>query len=188
LTPFQEATVVIWIAHEIFWGLHARGNKETAVKGNPLPRLFTLGTLVIGFALLYLPYFSVGVLGWRVVSENDLSGALGVVLCCGGIALAWWARRTLGTNWSGAVTLKKEHELVRGGLYGLVRHPIYFGLLLAIFGSAVAMTQLKGFVAVVLVFLGMAVKVNQEETILSTLFAEYDEYRRSVKRIIPFVY
>ena len=52
-----------------------------------------------------------------------------------GIALAIWARFSLGSNWSGTVTLKENHELIRSGLYGRIRHPIYTGILLGAFGS-----------------------------------------------------
>jgi len=47
-----------------------------------------------------------------------------------GLTFSIWARRRLGRNWSGTVTLKKNHELIRTGLYRWVRHPIYTGLLI----------------------------------------------------------
>ena len=58
-----------------------------------------------------------------------------------GIAFAVWARHYLGRNWSGTVTVKQDHELIRSGPYRLVRHPIYTGLLLAILGTAVALRR-----------------------------------------------
>lgn len=50
-----------------------------------------------------------------------------------GLIVAVVARRMLAGNWSGAVALKKDHELITTGFYQYVRHPIYAGMLLMIF-------------------------------------------------------
>lgn len=62
---------------------------------------------------------------------------LGLLMVICGLAFAVWARIHLGRNWSGTVTVKEDHELIRSGPYGIVRHPIYTGLLLAIAGTAI---------------------------------------------------
>ena len=56
---------------------------------------------------------------------------LGLLMVVAGLAFAVWARVHLGRNWSGTVTVKENHELIRSGPYAIVRHPIYTGLLLA---------------------------------------------------------
>lgn len=48
---------------------------------------------------------------------------------------AVWARVHLGRNWSGIVTVKEDHELIRTGPYGYVRHPIYTGLITGLIGT-----------------------------------------------------
>ena len=53
-----------------------------------------------------------------------------------GILFAWWVRIHLGRLWSGAITRKEGHRVVDSGPYGLVRHPIYTGLLAATFTTA----------------------------------------------------
>ena len=52
---------------------------------------------------------------------------LGLVMLAAGLAFAVSARRYLGRNWSGTVTVKQDHELIRSGPYRFVRHPIYTG-------------------------------------------------------------
>jgi protein-S-isoprenylcysteine O-methyltransferase Ste14 len=47
-----------------------------------------------------------------------------------GLSLSVFARFVLGRNWSSAVAVKQEHELVQAGPYRVVRHPIYSGFLL----------------------------------------------------------
>jgi len=58
-----------------------------------------------------------------------------------GLLFSVWARRYLGRNWSRAVTIKKDHELITSGPYSLVRHPIYTGLLVGLFGCALAVGE-----------------------------------------------
>ena len=123
----------------------------------------------------------------RALIPHDAAAALlGSLLCVSGLAFAVWARLTLGRNWSSAVTLKLDHELVRRGPYGLVRHPIYTGLLAMVLGTAIVDGHLAGVLAVALFFAGVWVKARQEETLMLNEFPnEYPAYRQRVKRSIP---
>jgi protein-S-isoprenylcysteine O-methyltransferase Ste14 len=114
--------------------------------------------------------------------------ALGAVLTVAGLGLAVWARRHLGREWSGLVTLKEGHRLIRTGPYRTVRHPIYSGLLLAVFGTALAIGQWRGVIAVVCNLIGLLRKVQVEETLMVRTFPEYREYRQRTAALIPGVY
>ena len=70
---------------------------------------------------------------WRPPLAFDWTMA-GLVLA--GLLFTWWARVYLGRLWSGSVTRKVEHHVVDSGPYGLVRHPIYSGIILASIGTA----------------------------------------------------
>jgi protein-S-isoprenylcysteine O-methyltransferase Ste14 len=114
---------------------------------------------------------------------------IGFLLTACGLAFTIWARRVLGTNWSAMPVLKHDHELIQRGPYRLVRHPIYTGLLLAIFGSCLAGGRVWN-----LCLFGMAVvlliaKLGAEEALLAGRFPDaYPEYRRRVKTLVPFLY
>ena len=111
---------------------------------------------------------------------------LAILITAMGIGFAIWARAYLGGNWSSSVTIKVEHQLVRTGPYRWVRHPIYSGLILGLFGTALAQCRLGGFVSVVLFYMGFKIKSRIEErTMTSTFGAEYDEYSRSTGAIVP---
>src|SRR5262249_43201907 len=105
-----------------------------------------------------------------------------------GFLFAWWARIHLGALWSGSVTRKEDHRIVDTGPYGLVRHPIYTGLLAAAFAMAVVKATPIGFAGAVLMTLGYWLKAKVEEGFLrSELGAEgYDAYRKRVPMLIPF--
>ncbi|MDE2051140.1 MAG: isoprenylcysteine carboxylmethyltransferase family protein [Gammaproteobacteria bacterium] len=103
-----------------------------------------------------------------------------------GCSFAIWARVALGSNWSGRPTVKAGHELVVSGPYALTRHPIYTGILIAAFGTALADLQWRRALGVLLVTLALLVKIRQEERLMIEAFPEsYPGYQRRVKALIP---
>jgi protein-S-isoprenylcysteine O-methyltransferase Ste14 len=110
---------------------------------------------------------------------------IGLVLAVGGTLFALWARRQLGRNWSGEVTIKVDHELIRSGPYRYIRHPIYTGLLALYIGVALISGRLQGVLSVALVSFGYARKIRQEERMLSQEFgAAWDDYRRHTRALL----
>ena len=99
----------------------------------------------------------------------------------------WWARIQLGPRWSGRVTTKTDHRVVDKGLYAIVRHPIYTGLLLAVYGTTALKGTLYGIVGALLVTIGLWMKARLEEDWLRQELGgdAYDGYRRRVPMLIP---
>ncbi len=113
---------------------------------------------------------------------------LGVVLCVAGLGFSVWARRHLGRNWGVPMSLKEGHELVTTGPYALVRHPIYTGILFALFGTVLAggMLALLFFVFFCPYFL---YAMWTEDRLMTGQFpGEYAEYKRRTKLVIPWVW
>jgi len=131
---------------------------------------------------------SVGFLEFRFLPDFAALAYLGVAVTAIGIAFAVWARFVLGQNWSSQVTLKQGHELIRGGPYALVRHPIYSGMLLGLLGTAIGVGEFRGLIALALFIVAWWLKARTEETLMIQQFGEqYSRYRRDVKALIPFV-
>lgn len=111
---------------------------------------------------------------------------LGVALTAAGLLFAIWARLYLGQNWSGLVSVKVEHELVRTGPYRFVRHPIYSGIILALLGTSLCRRNLWGFAGVALVWLGLWIKSRLEERFMVQTFgSKYEDYRQTTGALIP---
>jgi protein-S-isoprenylcysteine O-methyltransferase Ste14 len=152
-------------------------------------RLAEIVPLVLAALLLFgsrsLPYG----LDLQVLPGNSGIQWTGLLLTFAGAILAIFARLFLGSNWSGRVTIKQGHELIRQGPYAIVRHPIYSGLLLSVMGSAIAFGQLRHLLAIPLTMLGWWIKIRQEEQLLGQEFGEqYAAYRREVRgAIIPYI-
>lgn len=111
------------------------------------------------------------------------------VLVVAGFAFAWWARVHLGVLWSGTITRKEDHRIVDTGPYGLVRHPIYTGLILSAFATAVVRGEVFALAGALLFALGCWIKAGTEERFLAEgLGVEaYAGYRARVPMLIPFI-
>ncbi len=119
------------------------------------------------------------------VSHSRILGWTGVVLSLLGFGLAISARRHLGRNWGLPMSRKEQSELVTSGPYGLIRHPIYTGLILAMLGSA---TGVHVFWALLLVIAGpyFIYSARQEEAVMLHLFPEqYAVYRARTGMFAP---
>src|SRR5262249_13577852 len=131
----------------------------------------------------------VGILSARLFPEDSRLAWAGLGLTVAGCAFAVWARALLGSNWSATVTVKQDHQLIRRGPYTIVRHPIYSGFLLGVLGTALALGEVRGLVALAVAFAAWHIKARTEEQFLVEQFGDaYVGYRRDVKQLIPFVF
>ncbi|MGB8475134.1 MAG: isoprenylcysteine carboxylmethyltransferase family protein [Candidatus Acidiferrum sp.] len=175
-----------WIVFGLYWLASAFNRKVTKKKETYFQRLLYTLPLVIAFYLLYRPEANYGWLGARFVPAGTSYKWLGVALTAAGTALAIWARWHLGANWSGVVTLKEGHELIRSGPYRAIRHPIYTGILVALFGNSVAVGEVRGLIAVAVALFSFYVTATREESFLSQEFGPgFAEHQRHTGMFLP---
>jgi protein-S-isoprenylcysteine O-methyltransferase Ste14 len=176
----------LWIAFFVIWVLWAIGTKRTQTRESPQSRLlYTIFTVAAFFAM----FSHDAAFDWmrlRILPHDRWISNLGIALTATGLLFSIWARAYLGRNWSGAVTVKVEHQLIRSGPYRWLRHPIYSGMILALIGTAMNRGQLRGAVAVVLLWIGFTLKSRIEERFMKATFgADYDDYCRATGGIVP---
>src|ERR1700757_3065236 len=111
---------------------------------SPIYRAFRLLLLVITFTLLFANWTAVGPLGNHFLPQIRSLDCLGFVLALTGLAIAAWARVSLGQYWSDKIVLKVDHQLIRSGPYARMRHPIYSGVLLGVLGTALVIGEIRG--------------------------------------------
>ncbi|HUH84629.1 MAG TPA: isoprenylcysteine carboxylmethyltransferase family protein [Stellaceae bacterium] len=178
----------LWLAWAVIWLVAAGGAKTTrrreTLRSQALHRLPLLIAAVLVFWRRPLP----PPLMERFLPATPMVAALGVVMVAAGLGFAVWARWYLGANWSGTVTVKVRHELIRTGPYRCVRHPIYTGLLLAIAGSALVLGEWRDAVAFGFALLALIVKSRVEERWMDETFPEYQAYRQETAALVPFIY
>jgi protein-S-isoprenylcysteine O-methyltransferase Ste14 len=126
---------------------------------------------------------------WQLWHSGPTFAWAMVGLAIAGMAFAWWARLHLGRLWSASVTKKTDHHVIDTGPYGLVRHPIYTGIIAA----SLAVVLLKGtsiaLAGAALMTVGWYIKARLEERFLrQELGADaYDAYSRRVAMLVPFI-
>jgi len=178
----------MWLTYVAYWWAMAAHVKETKQRESVWPRLPRQILLICAILLLALPRIPLPFLSARFLPLGDWSFWTGAAITAAGLLFSVWARRHLGANWSQAVTLKQDHELITSGPYALVRHPIYTGLLLALLGSALARGEWRGLLAVLIVFGVLWQKLRLEETFMRNQFGEsYEAYSRRVTALVPYI-
>lgn len=185
---YQYLIFGLWLAWLIYWMVASRGNKEVAQHESGVSRASHVIPLSIGAWLLLAQRTPWAPLNERFVPHAEWTFVAGAFLVALGLAFSSWARVYLGGNWSAAVTLKRGHELVRSGPYRFVRNPIYTGLIVAFVGSALARGTWGSVLGVTIAFGAVWHKARIEERVLHTAFGkQFDDYKRDVAALIPFV-
>lgn len=115
---------------------------------------------------------------------------IGLVAAWAGIGLRWWAKRTLGRFFVGAVVIQEGHHVVSSGPYAVLRHPGYAGSALALIGFGVATANVASIAAFTLTAFGVVVRtIGVEEGVLRAELGEpYVEYSRRTARLVPGVW
>lgn len=103
--------------------------------------------------------------------------------------LAWHAVKHLGKQFRVRAGLYADHELVRTGPYGLVRHPIYASILAILLSTLLLLTRWKWVaISLALFAAGTEIRVHVEDGLLSSRFGQdFEDYRRQVRAYVPFV-
>lgn len=182
----------VWLAWVIAWWVFAINVKATVRRQAAPSRLLNMVLLWCAFGLLFWgPLIPLPGLTGRFVplSQWQFWAALGAVLTLLGLLFTVWARIYLGRNWSGMfATIKADHELVTGGPYAWVRHPIYSGLMLAFVGTALAIGQWRGVLGTALALIAIVHRIKVEEGFMREQFgAAYDAYAQRVRALVPGV-
>jgi len=186
VTP-ETAIQAMWLAWWISW-LAAAAWSDRAVKRPPTRLQITYRVLAaLGTVLLFGTFrheLRVELILWR--TPNALAWTMAALVLTG-LLFTWWARIHLGRLWSSGVTRKADHHVVDTGPYGIVRHPIYTGIILASAATAAMRGTALSWLGACLMTTGWVIKARLEEEFLrEQLGAEtYGNYARRVPMLAP---
>jgi protein-S-isoprenylcysteine O-methyltransferase Ste14 len=176
------ATLVISIV-----AMFTSGNISSGRREDTKNRWIFLPFLVLGFLLAWLPAYTDRVNVWTL--DGDAVRYFGLALYVMGSVLRVGAVFVLGRRFSGLVAIQEGHELVTGGLYRVIRHPSYLGLLMGLFGWDLVFRSAIGVLVSLLLVPPLVARMNSEESLLESEFGEkYADFRKRTWRLLPSVY
>lgn len=190
MTLYHWLIAALWLLFILFWAVMAPGAKKNLGRGRWW-RGAWLRALIILAAVLILRQPFLRPLIWSahayVYITSPLAGALGVLLCACGVGLAIWARLYLGRNWGMPMSRKENPELITGGPYAYVRHPIYTGVMLGMLGSAIAESILWLFALALSAAYFIYSARDEEKLMLEQFPDQYRAYMQRTKMLLPFI-
>ncbi|TSD87308.1 isoprenylcysteine carboxylmethyltransferase family protein [Mycobacterium sp. KBS0706] len=184
--PARTALVVITVVLTAA-GLFSGGNLSPGEREDRGNRWVLAAFAVLGLLGAYVPAWTDRMGAWTL--DGDTVRWLGVVLFALGGVVRLWPVFVLGRRFSGLVAIQPGHTLVTTGIYGVIRHPSYLGLLVGALGWALAFRSAVGVMLALLNLLPLLARIRAEERLLAHQFgAEYQAYRGRTWRLIPGLY
>jgi protein-S-isoprenylcysteine O-methyltransferase Ste14 len=184
--PARTAVAIVTVALSVA-GLFSGVNLNPGVREDRANRWVLVAFLALGLLAGYLPAYTDRTELWTL--DGDTVRWLGVGLFAAGGVLRIWPVFVLGRRFSGLVAIQPGHTLLTTGIYRVIRHPSYLGLLVNSVGWALTFRSAVGVLLTALMVLPLLARIRAEETLLRTQFgAEYDAYRARTSRLIPGLY
>jgi protein-S-isoprenylcysteine O-methyltransferase Ste14 len=165
----------------------AGGNLSSGVREDRSNRWVIIAFVLIGLPAAFLPAWTDRKEFWTL--DGDGIRWFGVVLFAAGGALRIWPVFVLGDRFSGLVAIQPGHTLVTSGVYRIIRHPSYVGLLVNSLGWSLAFRSGIGVLLTALMIPPLLARIHAEERLLRSQFgAEYEAYCGRTSRLIPGFY
>lgn len=179
------AAAVVMIAIRAPHGQRSRSVAVERSARGPL-EAFLLTLAWISFLVPFL-WMTTDVLAFADHPGGTLPFSIGVGLIGIGLGVFHRSHADLGTNWSITLEIRAGHTLVTDGIYGVIRHPMYFGLLLYSAGQALVLPNwVAGPAYLVVMLLLVACRLGPEERLMKERFgADWEAYARGTTRLIP---
>jgi protein-S-isoprenylcysteine O-methyltransferase Ste14 len=167
--------------------LFTEGNLSRGEREDRANRWVFIAFAVLGLLSAYLPAYTDANNIWTI--DGETVRWIGVALYAVGGVLRLWPVFVLGRRFSGLVAIQPGHTLVTGGIYSVIRHPSYLGLLAGSFGWALAFRSVLGLVLAALMIIPLIGRIRAEEALLRDQFGkEYDAFCARTSRLIPGIY
>jgi protein-S-isoprenylcysteine O-methyltransferase Ste14 len=178
----------IWIALEIWLVIRDASQGKGKTAADRSTRYFNFIAILagIGFAALLngMPRF------FFPGGRTNTVFYIGIALMLAGIALRFWAVRTLGASFRTTIETHRDQKVVDRGPYRLIRHPSYSGSLLICLGYGIALQNWLSLLAAFMIPLAaLLYRIHMEEpALVASLGKDYIEYQKRTKKLIPWIW
>lgn len=172
--------------------LQRKSKRALSLQAGPSDRgssqlLLVTGSIGIA-SLLLAPVLNTNGLGF--LGSSTPVDWIGILMMIGGLTLRYLAARTLGKFYTRTLLVIPKQQVIDQGLYSVVRHPGYLGILLGSVGAGLATANWIVIVTIVITqFIGLGYRTQLEEEMLKAAFGDkYRTYMKGTWRLIPFIY
>ena len=148
---------------------------------------WVVAQMILGAIAMIAPFALPSPVAWPA-ALHIMMLILGLLLVVCALALAGGGILNLGRNLTAVPRPKDDGHLIQAGVYSLVRHPIYAGVIIGAFGWALMMHSLAALVMAGVLFVFFDQKSRREEVWLAEKYADYPAYRQRVRKLIPFIF
>jgi protein-S-isoprenylcysteine O-methyltransferase Ste14 len=149
---------------------------------------FAIPAIIISFIeLIFCAYSLVKQL--QNLSMFQVQQIIGLALFIIGLTIMIVGQVTLRRNYSGSVVIRVDHQLITHGIYRFSRNPIYLGFIMVVTGLPVYAASRYGFLTSLVLIPIILNRIRLEEELLTEEFQDaYQKYKKSTKKLIPFIY
>ncbi len=146
-----------------------------------------LGLLFLGMFVVPVVYAATDWLDYANYALPSWAGWVGVFLIGGAIFVFWRAHADLGLNWSPTLEIREQHELIKRGIYGVIRHPMYASQWLWVLAQPLLLQNwIAGFLNLFIFIPFYFLRVKAEERLMLDSFgAEYQQYMKTTGGVLP---
>jgi protein-S-isoprenylcysteine O-methyltransferase Ste14 len=177
------AAGILWAAFFYPFIFHAPHGQQRQSIVNSRPTYVGLALessgIILGFLVGLGAHLRPGPVRW----------SLGLALGIASVVMAWGAVRHLGRQFRVMAGLYVDHQLIMTGPYGLVRHPIYSGLLGMLLCTLLLLAPwYRMILPLFLLIVGTEIRVRTEDALLESRFGEaFREYQKRVPAYVPYL-
>ena len=189
MSIFHWIIAALWLLFIVYWAIAAIRAKRTIKTKSWWMQVVLRGAIIVPVLIAFRMPAVRNAFGTPLahMSGGIVRSIAGTVLVGLGIGLAIVARAYLGRNWGTPMSRKENPELITGGPYAFIRHPIYSGIILAMFGSTIA-TSLVWLAPVLLLGAYFIYSARREEALMSVQFPQqYPAYMTRTKMLVPYL-
>jgi protein-S-isoprenylcysteine O-methyltransferase Ste14 len=177
--------ILVFVVFGLYWEVAAKSASKAVTSESKASRAVHVTLTNVAFLMEIAPINGLG----RFMPAKPSVMMAGIAFEVAGLLIAVWARRHLGKHWSGEITIKEGHELIRTGPYRKLRHPIYTGILTMYVGAFFLTGEWLGVIGLALGFFAYARKIRLEEKNLVAGFGEqYTQYRKDSWAVFPGIW
>ena len=163
-------------------------------EGHKRPMWVQFAIMMLGVAIsiplfyyLWTPLFNIP------KTSSQILGGIGLIIYIAGFGFMMWARRTLGRHWGISTSLQAklhaDHELIQSGPYAFIRHPMYFGAWVFMFGLLLSYPKWVILILFISLVASLSMRARREETVLAERFGErWEEYKDRTRFILPYIF